>query len=55
MTDVSTLDDLAAKIASGRYPNIAAYARAQAVATQSQELEIKKLTVEITELKKVIV
>ncbi len=55
MTDVSSLDDLAAKIASGKYPNITAYAVAQAKATQSQELEIRKLAGEITELKKVIV
>lgn len=43
MTDVSNLDDLAAKIASGKYPNIAAYANAQAAATQSQELDIQAL------------
>ncbi len=51
MTDVSNLDDLAAKVASGKYPSIAAYAAAQAKATQSQELEIRKLTDEIAALK----
>ncbi len=55
MTDVSNLDDLAGKVASGKYPNIAAYAKAQAAATQSQELEIRRLAAEIAALQKAIV
>ncbi len=51
MTDVGSLGDLASRIASGKYPSIAAYAAAQAKATQSQELEIRKLTDEIAALK----
>ncbi len=55
MTDVSNLDDLAAKVASGKYPNIAAYALAQAKASQAQELEIRRLATEIAALTKAIV
>lgn len=51
MTDVSNLDDLAAKIASGRFPNIARYARAQAAASQSQEDELRKLREDVDMLK----
>ncbi len=51
MTDVSNLDNLAAKIASGKYPNISAYARAQSIATQAQELVIRKLAEEVALLK----
>ncbi len=51
MTDVSTLDDLAAAVASGKYPNVAAYAAAQARATQSQELELRRLAAEVAALK----
>ncbi len=51
MTDVSNLDNLAAKIASGRFPNVAAYARAQAIATQAQELAIRKMAEEVEVLK----
>lgn len=51
MTDVDNLDDLARKIASGLSPNIARYARAQAAATQAQELEIRKLREELDVLK----
>lgn len=51
MTDVGSLDDLARKIASGLFPNVARYARAQAAATQAQELEIRKLREEIDVLK----
>jgi hypothetical protein len=52
MTDVSNLDDLANKIASGKYPNIAQYAKAQAAATQSQEIEIRKLREDVEMLKR---
>jgi len=51
MTDVSNLGDLAAKIASGKYPNIASYAAAQAAVTQAQELEIRKLAADVAALK----
>lgn len=52
MTEVGNLDELAAKIASGRFPNVAAYARAQAAASQSQETDIRKLREEIEVLKR---
>jgi len=51
MTDVSNLDDLAAKIASSS-PNIRNYAVAQAKATQSQETEIRSLAARVTALEK---
>lgn len=54
MTDVSQLDDLALKIASGKFPNIAAYARAQAAVTQAQEAELRRLRAEVDELKRIV-
>ncbi len=51
MTDVSNLDELAGQIASGKYPNIATYAKAQVAATQAQELVIRKMAGEVEVLK----
>lgn len=52
LTDVSSLDDLAARINTNKYPTIAAYAKAQAVATQSEELDIQQLLADVDMLKR---
>lgn len=52
LTDVSSLDDLATRINANKYPSIAAYARAQAAATQSEEFDIQRLLADVDMLKR---
>lgn len=52
LTDVQLLDELANQINSNKYPTIAAYARAQAAATQSEELDIQQLLADVEMLKR---